>query len=320
MFSPMAEPLPFPGNKRYNAYTVYLRNTYGGRLQKISIDAGFTCPNRDGSKGSGGCTYCSNDAFVPGYCREAPAIGEQVAAGMRFHDQRYPRNLGFLAYLQAFTNTHCTPAELDALLGKVTAIARVRGVILGTRPDCLPNEILDVLQSWAGRTELFLELGVESTNDEVLAAVNRCHDFASAESALHRCHDRGLRTGVHLISGLPGESRASFLAGADRLSQLPVHSLKIHQLQVFKDTPLARSLSPEAIEALTPALPDYLDRVIDFLERLSPQILIDRVTGEAPPHQVLSKTWGLRTDALLRAFEDRLLQRATWQGRLFASV
>lgn len=306
-----------PPGRRYRPFALYLRQTYGGRLQKISLDAGFSCPNRDGTLGRGGCSFCSNDAFVPSYARATTPLAEQIAAGIRFHAHRYRRSIGFLAYFQAYSNTYAEPARLDELFRTATAHPQVRGLIVGTRPDCLPSPILDVLEDWSHRTELFVEIGIESTSDAVLAAVNRCHDFACSAAAIRACAARGLRTGGHLIAGLPGESPAEFIASAATLSALPLHSLKIHQLQIFRNTPLAKQAITNPTLLQPVKLTDYLDQVIDFLERLRPDIWIERIGGEAPPAQVISQTWGLRNDALLRAFEERLEQRQTYQGCRF---
>lgn len=309
-----------PAGKRYRPYALYLKQTYGGRLQKISIDAGFTCPNRDGKQGFGGCSFCSNEAFVPGYARKAFPIGDQIAAGIAFHRRRYRRSIGYLGYFQAYSNTYASPEHLDRLFSEVASHPEVRGFIVGTRPDCLPDPVLDLLESWSRRTEVFVEIGIESTDDDVLERVNRCHDYATSEAAIRACSARGLRTGAHLIAGLPGESRQGFIDSAHRLSALPLHSLKIHQLQIIRNTPLAKQVQahPDWMLQLSPQ--QYFDWIIDFLERLAPVIWIERIGGEAPPDQVIGQTWGMRNDELLRAFEARLAARNAYQGRLAQSV
>lgn len=310
---------PFPDNRRFNAYSAYLKHHYGGRLQKISIDAGLSCPNRDGSLSYGGCTFCNNNAFVPGYAKADVPIEEQIASGIRFHQRRYRRSIGYLAYFQAYTNTHADVQLLDSLYARAVAHPDVRGFIVGTRPDCLPQATIDLLAQWAQRTEVFVEIGVESCSDAALEAVNRCHDFACSQHAIRACAAAGLRVGAHLIAGLPGESDAAFVRSAATLSTLPLHSLKIHQLQVFRDTVLERQVAKDPGLLPERSLDGYLDWIIDFVEYLSPSILLERIGGEAPPQHVVSQTWGLRNDVLLQRFEQRLAERDTWQGRLFSA-
>lgn len=307
----------FPPGRRYMAYAAYLKQRFGGRLQKISIDAGFTCPNRDGSKGTGGCTFCANEAFVPGYCRESPDIPSQIEAGIRFHQRRYRRSIGYLAYFQAYSNTYADLSVLDQCYRQAVAHPSVRGFIVGTRPDCLGTDVLDLLSDWAGRTDVFVEIGIESCDDSVLRNVNRCHDFAACEDAVRACAARGLRVGAHLIYGLPGESVSNFINSATLLSTLPLHSIKIHQLQIFRGTPLAAQVQMNPDIVLRPDMATYLEHVTAFVERLRPDLWIERVGGEAPPQHVVGPVWGLRNDALLRAFEAHLLQHNTWQGRCY---
>jgi len=307
-----------PCTLRYRPYTEYLRERFGGRLQKVSLDAGFDCPNRDGTVGRGGCTFCSNDAFVPGYARSLPTISEQIEAGIEFQAKRYPRNIGYLAYFQAYTNTHADTDQLDRLYREAAAHPQVRGLIIGTRPDCLDTPVLDLLVRWSARTEVFVELGVESCSDAVLAKVNRCHDFATSADAINRCHERGLRVGVHMIAGLPGETEETFREGATILSGLPIHSLKLHQLQIFKGTPLAKQLQhhPDLIQPLE--LERYLSLAAGFIARLRPDIYLERIGGEAPPRHVIGPSWGLRHDQLWHRFDAYLESHDIRQGQLWS--
>ena len=311
-------PACFSG-RRYHAYNDWVKQEHGGRLQKISIDAGFTCPNRDGTQGVGGCTFCNNDSFTPSYLREQRDIRTQIDTGIAFARKRYPDNRGFLAYFQSYSNTYDELDRLKALYTTALEHPEINGLVIGTRPDCLPEATLDYLAEIAEHTLVELEIGIESCNDEVLIACNRGHDFACTQDAFRRAAERGLFLTGHLLLGLPGETRESLLAGAGSLAQLPIDALKFHQLQVVRGTRLANQYraDPASVPLLDPDA--YLDAVIDVLEQLPDTIKIQRLGSEVPPRLRLSPDWGMRLAAFPPRLEARLAERNTWQSRLLGN-
>lgn len=311
-----SQPAEFSG-RRYHVYNDWVRRTYGGRVQKISIDAGFTCPNRDGTLGQGGCSFCNNDGFSPSYLREQPELARQIETGLEFMGRRYPRTLQFLAYFQSYSNTYADLARLKAVYEQVLAHPRITGLVIGTRPDCLPDEVLDYLAELAQRTLIELEIGIESCSDAVLKECRRGHDFACAQDAVRRAASRGLFVTGHLMIGLPGETSASLLEGARQLALLPLDALKFHQLQIVRHTRLALQYQQDPASIPLPDPEQYLDQVIDMLELLPPAIKIQRLGSEVPPPLLLSPDWGMRLYDFPAKFEARLAARDTWQGRLY---
>jgi len=303
--------------RRFNSYADWFTDLFGGRVQKLSINAGFTCPNRDGTLGYGGCTYCNNEAFIPGYCTPEKSVTEQIEQGIQFHHRRYRRAERYIAYFQAYTNTYAGIEKLTALYDEALNNPSVAGLVIGTRPDCITGELLDRLAVMAREYFIMIEYGIESVNDETLRRINRGHDFATAVKALEETAARGLSAGAHLIFGLPGESRPAIADSAEVISSLPLTSLKIRQLQLIKGTAMAREFeqNPGAFDLYS--LDEYLDLVISFTERLSPGIMIDRISGEAPPRLLADpRDWHLRSNEIFKLFEKRLEERDTWQGRL----
>ena len=303
---------------RYNSQADFFKEKYGVRLQKLVVDAGFTCPNRDGSIARGGCTYCDNNAFHPNYSTPDKSIAQQLAEGIGFHRGRYRRAGGYLAYFQPYSNTYAPLARLRQLYEEALAYPEVRGIVIGTRPDCVDEEKLDYLASLAKDHVVIVEYGIESCYDATLEHINRGHTFADAERAVRLTADRGISCGAHFIFGLPGETREMMLASADRINALPIDSVKFHQLQIIKGTKMEEefSLHPERFETF--ALEDYIDFFAGFLERLRPDLVIERFAGEVPPRFVNSTPWGLvRNVELNRMLEKRLEQRETFQGRLY---
>ena len=302
---------------RYHAYNDWVRKEHGGRLQKVSIDAGFTCPNRDGSLGIGGCSFCNNEGFSPSYLREERDICKQIDIGIEFMRRRYPKTKGFLAYFQSYSNTYDSLDHLKKTYELALAHPTVSGLVIGTRPDCLPDETLDYLAELSKRMLVELEIGIESCNDEVLRECLRGHDFACTEDAIRRAARRGLFITGHLLLGLPLETRASLIEGAKALAKLPLDALKFHQLQIVRGTRLAnqyRSAS-ERIQLLDPD--NYLDAVIDMLEYLPPHMKIQRLGSEVPPNVLVSPDWGMRLHKFPARLEEKLKARSTWQGKLF---
>lgn len=310
---------PF-GPDRYYAYSHYLRQIFGHRVQKLTIDAGFTCPNRDGSKGVGGCTYCNNDAFNPSYCAPSKSIEQQMAEGMDFHRARYRRAKGYLAYFQAFSNTYAPLGYLKDLYTRALAQPGVVGLVIGTRPDCVDAQKLDFLSELAQKWFIAVEFGIESCYDDTLVLINRGHSVGESRDAVIAAAKRGLPVTGHIIFGLPGESETMMLDEARLLSAWPLTALKFHQLQIIHHTPMARQYeaSPKSFSLFD--LEGYIDFVIRFVERLRPDIAIERFSSEAPPRFQAGPNFGLlRTDQVLGRIVDEMQKRDTWQGRLFGS-
>jgi radical SAM protein (TIGR01212 family) len=309
---------PWGHERRFNAYPDYFRKMYGSRVQKVSIDAGFTCPNRDGSKGTGGCTYCDNRAFNPSYCLTSKSVTSQIEEGIEFHRKRYERSDSYLAYFQAYSNTYASIDTLAKYYNDALEHKDIKGLIIGTRPDCINNEILDFLTEVSKRCFLAVEYGIESCYDKTLLRINRGHSFREAIDALEATAKHGLNTGAHFIFGLPGETREEMLKEAEIISELPLKSVKFHQLQIIKGTRMEDEFrrNPADFEDFT--WEDYLDFIIRFIERLNPAIVIERFTGEAPPRFLAREAWGKkRTDQIIGLIEKRLEELDTWQGRLY---
>lgn len=302
--------------RRYNAFVDILKERYGSRLQKLVVDAGFCCPNRDGTLARGGCTYCDNNAFHPSYSTPDKSVTQQLAEGVEFHRRRYPRAEKYLAYFQPYSNTYAPLEKLKSLYGEALAFPGVVGLAIGTRPDCLDGAKLDYLASLkASGKVVLLEIGIESCYDATLGRINRRHSWAQAEEAVCAAAERGLNPCAHFIFGLPGESRETMLEGAAKINCLPLGSVKFHQLQIIKGTPMEREFAAHPERFVTWTLPEYIDFFIDFLERLRPDLPVERFAGEVPPRFVNSTPWGLvRNVDLLRMLEKRLEERDTCQG------
>lgn len=309
---------PWGDHRRFNSYSNYFTKQFGGRVQKISIDAGFSCPNRDGKISTGGCTFCSNAAFNPSYCQPEKSIGQQIEEGIAFHQKRYRRASRYLAYFQPYSNTYKPLEELKRIYQEALEDPQIIGIVIGTRPDLVDETLLQHLNEIQKTHYVILEYGVESVYDETLRRVNRGHDFATAEKAIRMTADYGIPCGAHFIFGLPGETKAMMLDAACVISRLPLTAVKFHQLQIFKGTPMADEFlqHPEHFHLFD--LEEYIDFVIDFAERLSPKVVIERFAGEVPPRYLVSKPWmKLRYDTVLSRIEKRMEERDTWQGRLF---
>ena len=329
----------FPNGKRYNSFVGYFRQKYGERLQKIVLDAGFTCPNRDGKVGRGGCTYCDNAAFHPAYSTAGKSLHQQMDEGIEFHKVRYRTTEHYLAYFQSFSNTYAPLERLRELYVEALQHPAVVGIVIGTRPDCVDEEKLDFLadlaggkamQGWTRTLEgpdgqgserhapvVIVEYGIESCYDVTLNRINRGHDFETARRAVMATAERGLDMGAHFILGLPGESRQMMLESCQMINELPIRSAKFHQLQIVKGTLMEMEFAAHPEDFVQFALDEYIDFFIDMLERLRPDLYIERFAGEVPPRFVNSTPWGLiRNVELLRLLDNRLRERNTWQGRL----
>ncbi|MEI6696259.1 MAG: TIGR01212 family radical SAM protein [Bacteroidota bacterium] len=312
--------MPYPWNhpRRFNAYANYFRQHFGERVQKLSIDAGFSCPNRDGSAGIGGCTYCNNDAFNPSYCLPEKSVLQQIDEGIEFHAKRYRRAEKYLAYFQAFSNTYAPLHELKNIYDQALNHPSIAGLVIGTRPDCMDIEKLDYFAQLSKEKYLIIEYGIESCYDKTLVSINRGHNFACLLEMLELTSARGIKTGGHIIFGLPGESREEMLAEAAILSKLPLNNIKFHQLQIIKNTTMEQQFKKQPESFRFFELDDYIEFMVDFLERLNPAFVVERFAGEVPPRFLVGPGWGLiRNDQILQKIEKRLEERDSWQGKLF---
>ncbi len=309
---------PLNNNKkeRYLNYNKVLKTEFTERVQKISINAGFTCPNRDGSKGVGGCTYCNNQTFSPGYCKPSKSVTQQVEEGIAFFHHKYATQQ-YLAYFQSYTNTYDAIDKLKAIYEEALSYPNVVGIVVGTRPDCVNDELLDYFAQLSKKYYVMIEYGIESTNDETLAFINRGHDFACAEIAIAETAKRGIRTGAHIILGLPKEDREIILSHAKNLSKLPLTALKIHQLQLVKGTKMAKQFveNPEWFNLFSAA--EYVDLAIDFIELLNPKIAIERFVSQSPKSLLLAPEWGLKNFEFLAKIDKRLEERDSWHGKKY---
>ena len=302
--------------KRYYEFGDFLRDLFKFKVQKISINAGFTCPNRDGSKGWGGCTYCNNQTFSPEYCHTEKSVTEQLEEGVRFFSRKYP-DMRYLAYFQAYTNTY---DRLDSLILKyeeALAYPGVEGLIVGTRPDCMPEGLLDYFAELSQRKFVMIEYGLESTLDKTLVRINRGHTHEESESAIRRTAAKGIYTGAHLILGLPGESRDETLHHADVLSRLPITTLKLHQLQLIKNTRMEKEVKEDPSDFHLYTADEYIELVIDFIERLNPSIVVERFVSQSPKELLIAPDWGLKNFEFTAKVNKRIEERDTRQGRLF---
>jgi len=306
---------PWGTERRLNAYSDYFRRHFGQRVQKITIDAGFTCPNRDGTCGTGGCTFCNNRAFNPSYNHPEKPIRDQVLQGMAFHKKRYRKASQYLAYFQAYSNTYAPLDRLKTLYEEALQVPGIIGIVVGTRPDCVDPEKLDYFQQLSERCFVVVEYGIESVFNRTLERVNRGHDVEKSRWAVGETAERGIHVGGHLVVGLPGETRADCLETAELISTWPLSSVKFHQLQLVKGTPMAREYGENPSDFLEFGLEAYLQLMMEMLERLNPDFVVERIAGEVNPGMGLRKGWGLRYDAVLRAFENLLEKQDSWQGK-----
>lgn len=302
--------------QRYNEFGQWLKAKLGMKVQKISINAGFTCPNRDGSVGIGGCTYCNNQTFNPSYCHTEKSVTQQLEEGKQFFSRKYPE-MKYLAYFQAYTNTYGTLSELKRKYEEALNVDGVIGIVIGTRPDCMPDALLDYLEELNRRTFLIVEYGIESTDDKVLQRINRGHDFACTADAVRRTHEHGILTGGHIILGLPGESHESLMKTAETLSSLPLDTLKIHQLQLIRGTRMTEEYfaTPSDFHLFT--VDEYIDTVIDFIEHLRPDIILERFVSQSPASLLAVPGWGLKNYEFVEKVRRRMEERDARQGKLF---
>ena len=309
---------PWGDERRFNSYAAYFRRVFGHRMQKVTINAGFSCPNRDGKISTGGCTFCDNAAFTPSYCDSTKSISQQIDEGIEFHRKRYRTAQQYLAYFQSFSNTYAPLERLRECYDEALAHPNIAGIVVGTRPDCVDEQKLDYFAELSRKKYVTIEYGVESCYDETLRRINRGHDFATAERAIRMTAERGIHCGAHFILGLPGESDEMLIEQVERINALPLTTVKFHQLQLFRGTPLAREWDehPERFRFWT--IEEYLDLFVEILRRLRPDIVVERFAGEAPPRYHHTEGWGLvRNEQLLAMLDKRLEQRGVHQGDIF---
>lgn len=309
----LAETMPsgFTPERRYHPLSRFFHNRFGCKVYRVTVDGGFTCPNVDGTVAIGGCVYCDNRSFSPNRRLPRVPVREQVRRGVTILQERY-RASHFVAYFQAATNTYAPVAKLKRLYDEALDHPQIVGLAVGTRPDCVPDDVLDLLTRYARDRYVCLELGLQSIHDRSLDWMNRGHHLDAFVDAVRRCQGRGLDLCIHVILGLPGETHADMMATADTLARLPVQGVKIHNLHVVRDTPLEQMFNAGTVRMLERE--EYVGLVCDFLERLPPEMVIHRLNGDAPPDYLVAPLWCLDKPNLLQAIQEELARRDTWQG------
>jgi uncharacterized protein len=303
--------------KRYLDYSSFIKSTFGERVQKISLDIGFSCPNRDGSKGYGGCTYCNNNTFNPGYCEPTKSIKDQLEQGIAFFGKKYKAQK-YLAYFQAYTNTYSDLDSLKKMYNEALNVEGVIGLVIGTRPDCISEEIIDYLSFLSEKHFISLEFGVESTLNRTLEKVNRCHTFEETKKAFENSLNKGFHLGAHLIIGLPGESKSELLNHASEISKLPIDTLKLHHLQIVKNSVMEVQYkrNPENFNLFTSE--DYIDFITDFIGYVCPNISIERFISETPQDLLIAPKWdNLKNFEIVAKIDKKLTEKNTWQGKYY---
>lgn len=300
----------------YNDLSGFLATHFPYKVQKISINAGFTCPNRDGSVGYGGCTYCNNQTFNPAYCHTEKSVSQQLEEGKLFFARKYP-DMKYLAYFQAYTNTYGQLEELKRKYEEALTVEGVVGLVIGTRPDCMPDSLLDYLEELSKRTFLLVEYGIESTNDDTLKRINRGHTFAESEDAIRKTAARGIPVGGHIILGLPGEEKEMLIEQAGVLSKLPLTTLKLHQLQLIKGTRMAAEYEKAPTNFHLYTADEYIDLVIDYIEHLRPDMVLERFVSQSPKELLIAPDWGLKNYEFTDKVKKRMKEREAWQGKYY---
>ena len=305
--------------KRYLNYASFIKLRFGQRVQKISLDIGFSCPNRDGSKGYGGCTYCNNNTFNPDYCGPEKSIKEQLESGISFFSKKY-KDQKYLAYFQAYTNTYADINSLKELYEEALSVPNIIGLVIGTRPDCISEELIDYLSLLSEKYYISLEFGVESTLNKTLLKVNRCHTFEDTIQAYEICKNRGIDLGAHLIIGLPGESRQELLEHAKRISELPIQTLKLHHLQIVKNSIMGVQFKRNSEDFDLFTAEAYIDLISEFITYLRPDIVIERFISEAPLDLLIAPKWnGLKNFEIVAKIDKNLAKEDLWQGKYYRS-
>lgn len=301
--------------KRYLDYSSFIKLNFGERVQKISLDIGFSCPNRDGLKGYGGCTYCNNDTFNPDYCEPQKSIREQLEQGISFFSRK-GKNNKYLAYFQAYTNTYSDFESLKKMYEEALSVPKVVGLVIGTRPDCISKKIIDYLDELSKTYFISLEFGVESTNEKTLLEVNRCHTFEETKATYEMCKNKRFHLGAHIILGLPNESKEDLFQHAIELSKLPISTLKLHHLQIVKNSIMAVQYkrNPENFNLFTSE--NYINFISEFISYLRPNIVIERFISEAPQNLLIAPKWGgLKNFEIVAKIDKKLIEKSIWQGK-----
>ncbi len=297
----------------YNDFGSWMKKHFPFKVQKISIDAGFSCPNRDGTIARGGCTYCDNRTFNPSYCHKRDSVAEQLEAGKRFFSTKYPE-MKYLAYFQAYTNTYSPTSKLRAMYEEALAVKDVVGLVIGTRPDCVSNELLDYLQELNKETFILVEYGIESANNKTLEYINRGHTFECSIDALERTHSRGIATGGHIILGLPGEDKNESIRQAKLISALPMDILKIHQMQIIKGTLLARQYNETPFHLYS--VDEYIELIAEYIQHLRQDLVLERFVSQSPAEFLIGPKWGLKNYEFTNKLVNYLKQNGIYQGML----
>lgn len=305
----------FNSNKRYNNYSAFIREIFGERVQKISLNTGFTCPNRDGSKGIGGCTYCNNHTFSPNYTKASKSIQQQLDEGIAFFSKKY-KSQKYLAYFQSYTNTYADYDLVKTLYQTAINHPDVIGLVIGTRPDCINKDIINFLSEISKSHFVSLEFGVESTLDKTLKEINRCHTYQETIDAYEMAKDKGLHLGAHMIMGLPGESREEILNHARTISKLPIKTLKLHHLQIVKHTMMAIQYKKEPNKFDLFDSEEYIDFITEFIALVRPDIILERFISESPKNLLVAPQWnGLKNFEIVDKIDKKLIEKDLWQGK-----
>lgn len=297
--------------EHYNSFSRWIRAKFPFRVQKISIDAGFSCPNRDGKISSGGCTFCDNKTFNPSYCNRALSIAEQIKDGKKFFSHKYP-DMKYLAYFQAYSNTYASLDVIKRRYEEALSCDDIVGLVVGTRPDCINEELLDYLENLSHQTFLTIEYGIESTNETTLKRINRGHTFSCSADAIAETHDRGIITGGHIIVGLPGESEYDITMQAARISETKLDILKIHQLQIIKGTKLAEEYSAYPFHVFT--VDEYIRTIGEYIRHLRKDIIIERFVSQSPKELLLAPDWGIKNYEFTNKLNNYLRENEIYQG------
>ncbi len=305
--------LLFAMQQLYNDFGTWIRQRLPYKVQKISIDAGFTCPNRDGTTGVGGCTYCNNQSFNPAYCQPRKSITEQLEAGKRFFARKYPQ-MKFLAYFQAYTNTYASVDALKRMYEEALETNDVVGLVVGTRPDCMPDALLNYLEKLSRQTFLLVEYGIESANNATLQRINRGHTFECSRETICRTHERDILTGAHIIIGLPGEDAESSIRQAPVISALPIDILKIHQMQIIRGTHLAKEYQQNPFHLYS--VDEYIDVICRYIQYLRKDLVLERFVSQSPDELLLAPKWGLKNYEFTHRLINRLRAKGIYQGCL----
>ena len=301
----------------YCDYGTWIRSRFPFRVQKISVDAGFTCPNRDGRISTGGCIFCHNRTFNPSYCDSRHSVSQQLEEGKRFFARKYP-DMKYLAYFQAYTNTYASLDRLKALYEEALGVEDVVGIVIGTRPDCMSDELLDYLSSLNERTFLIVEYGIESANDLTLQFINRGHTFEQSRQAISKTHQRGILTGGHIILGLPGEDAEESIRQASLISALDLDILKIHQMQIIRGTALERIYEQKPFHIYS--VDEYIRLIASYIQHLRKDLVLERFASQSPPELLVAPHWGLKNYEFTNLLINYLRQHKIYQGQLLAEV